>query len=195
MKKENTTTKTATTFADLLHAYETATRNRNGNADTETAYTTALTTLATACTYSVLKKLCNVGGAVTEQTKSTTDTAKTLRTLRQLLTKDIATLNRLQYATDNATEYQYNADGERVLTVLDKELYSASKQLIAQPLESEGLDLINTAIVTILSETEKVADTSTNFMETPYNVRRLKRKVYIKDTSSLGGYEKPLDVR
>lgn len=178
-----------TTFADLLREYETATANRNnGNPESETLFTTALQTLATACTYSVLKKLSNVGGYVTETSKATTDTAKVIRELRRTLTKDIANLNRLKYATDNATEWQYNADGERERVILDKDLNEASKKLASEPLAGDGMDLIHTAIVTILNETAKT-DLSPLFMETPYSIRRLKKKVYIKDISSLGGYE------
>lgn len=158
-------------------------------ANSETEYTIALQTLATACTYSVLKKLANVGGAVTESTKATTDTAKTIRELRRTLTADLNTLDRLKYATDNATEYRYNADGDTERVILDRNLYEDSKKLASQSLSGEGLDLVNTAIMVILAETEKVADLDTNFMEAPYTVRRLKKKVYIQNVDSLGGYE------
>ena len=181
-----TTTTTATTFADVLRKYETATRHRS--VETETEYTLALQTLATACVYSVLKKLANVGGTVTETSKATTDTAKTIRELRRTLTADIKHLENLKYSTDNATEYRYNADGERELVVLDKDLYTASKTLASETLQGEGFDLVQTAILTILSETAKT-DLQGEFLERPYQVRRLKKKVYIKSVDSLGGYE------
>lgn len=199
--KDTKTTKTTTTasgtttaskdtnnnaFATLLRTYEQQTRTRTPQ--TETDYTKALQELATACTYSVLKKLCNVGGTVTETTKSTTDTTKTIRTLRQTIAQDTNNLKRLTYATNNATAYEYNADGELKEVVKDKELNKAIPKLLDYCL-NDGIDLINTAIVTILTETEKATDTTANFMEQPYEVRRLKRKVYIKDVDSLGGYE------
>lgn len=189
--KKTTTTANADRngFAELLRTYENATRNRNGNADTESKYTTALQDLATACTFSVLKKLCNVGGTVTEQTKSTTDTAKTIRTLRQTLAKDLHDLDRLTYATENATAQEYNADGDLVTVIKDKDLYKASADLIGQCFSGDGLDLVNTAILTIMTETEKATDLSVDFMETPYTVRRLKRKVYIKESDTVNGYE------
>lgn len=188
-------TKTTTTnananngFATLLRTYENATRNRNGNAETETAYNTALTDLATACAFSVLKKLCNVGGTVTETTKSTTDTAKTIRQLRQSLAKDLHDLDRLAYASVNATAQEYNADGDLITVIKDKDLHNALTALCGECF-GDGLDLMHTAIVAILTETEKATDTNGNFMETPYNVRRLKKKVYIQSVDSLGGYE------
>lgn len=192
MTNGSTTTK-ATPGADngltaLLRRYENATRNRNGNTETEQAYTTALTDLAAACTFSVLKKLCNVGGTVTEQTKSTTDTTGAIRQLRQSLAKDLHDLDRLQYASNNATAFEYNADGDLVSVVKDKDLYNAVSALCSECL-SDGIDLRNTAALAILAETAKATDLSADFMEEPYTVRRLKRKVYIKSEDSLGGYE------
>lgn len=182
--KKQPTTNNA--FTDLLRNYEKQARQRTPQ--TETEYTQALTELATACTYSVLKKLCNVGGTVTEQTKSTTDTTKTIRQLRQSIAQDTNNIKRLQYATNNATTYTYNKDGELIQSIIDNELYKASATLVNYSL-GDGIDLINTAIQTILSETSKTQDINTNFMEKPYNVRRLKRKVYIKSVDSIGGYE------
>jgi hypothetical protein len=128
----NKTTETKTTFADILRKYESATRNRR--AETETEFALALQTLATACVYSVLKKLANVGGTVTETSKATSDTTKTIRELRRTLTADINALNRLQYATENATEYRHNADGERERVITDRPLYDASKKLASETL-------------------------------------------------------------
>lgn len=188
MKNEKKATNT-TTFAELLRTYETATLNRNnGNPESETLFTTALQTLATACTFSVLKKLENVGGYVTETSNVKTDSAKVIRELKRTLAKDLHDLNRLQYATENATELQYNPEGELQRVIVDSDLNKASKKLASQTFSGDGLDLVNTAIVTILNETAKT-DLSPLFMETPYSVRRLKKKVYIKDISSLGGYE------
>lgn len=183
-----TTHNTENGFTTLLRTYETATRNRNGNAETETAFDNALTDLATACAFSVLKKLCNVGGTVTETTKSTTDTAKTIRQLRQSLAKDLHDLDRIQYASNNATALEYNADGDLITVIKDKDLHTALTALCGECF-GDGLDLMHTAIVAILTETEKATDTNGNFMETPYNVRRLKKKVYIQSVDSLGGYE------
>lgn len=188
MKDINTTTKTDehNAFSELLRNYEKQARQRTPQ--TESDYTQALTDLATACTYSVLKKLCNVGGTVTETTKNPTDTAKTIRTLRQSIARDTNNIKRIEYATSKATALEHNKDGELVTVIKDKDLHNALTQLCSETL-SDGIDLINTAIVTILKETEKTSDLTADFMETPYTVRRLKRKVYIKQVDSVGGYE------
>lgn len=183
----NTKKATKNTFAPLLREYEKQARNRTS--ETETEYTKALQDLATACTYSVLKKLCNVGGVVTEQTKSTSDTAKTIRTLRQTLTKDLKTLDRIAYTSEHATALEYNQDGELQTVIKDKHLNETFEKLCAETFSGDGLDLVNTAVIAIMTETEKHTDLSTDFMEVPYTVRRLKRKVYIHDVNSLGGYE------
>ena len=173
-------------FATLLRTYEQQARTRTPQ--TEQEFTKALTELATACTYSVLKKLCNVGGTLTETTKSTSDTTKTIRTLRQSIAQDTNNIQRLTYATNNATAYEYNQDGELKQVIKDKELNKAIPKLLDHCF-NDGIDLINTAIVTILTETSKANDLSIDFLESPYQVRRLKKKVYIKDVESLGGYE------
>lgn len=173
-------------FTKLLRTYEQAARTRTPQ--TEQQFATALQELATACTYSVLKKLCNVGGAVTEQTKNTNDTTKTIRTLRQSIAQDTTNIKALHYATNNATAYEYNQDGELKQVIKDKELNKAITKLLDYCF-NDGIDLINTAIVTILTETSKATDLTTNFLESPHQVRRLKKKVYIKDVDSLGGYE------
>ena len=187
MKNTKTTTmQTGNPFTELLRNYETATRNRTPQ--TETEYTKALQDLATACTYSVLKKLCNVGGYVDESTKTPTDTAKAIRQLRQSIAQDKDNHNRLNYAINHSPELQYNKDGELKQVVANKELYQSITKLINHCI-GDGIDLINTAVTTILTETAKTTDINTDFMETPYTVRRLKRKVYIQDVNSLGGYE------
>lgn len=181
------TTNTNNPFTTLLRNYETATRNRNGNTDSETAYTKALTDLATACTFSVLKKLCNVGGVVTETTKTPTDTTKTIRTLRKDLARDLHDLDRLTYSVNTATALTHTPNGDIISSVIDKDLDTAVTTLLKLSL-GDSIDLVNTAVVAILTETAK-ADTSIDFMEQPYTVKRLKRKVYIKEVDTVDGYE------
>ena len=171
---KKTTTTTNNAFLDLLRNYETATRNRNQKNESE--FTKALTDLATACTFSVLKKCIQVSHN------------PELIKLRNGLMHSINNLQRLHYAVDNSTELEFDANGDLSTKVTDKTLNKAIEKLINESL-SDGYDLLNTAIISILSETEKITDLSGNFMETPYNIRRLKRKVYIKTEDSKGGFE------
>lgn len=184
--QENENVKKKDTFQTLLRNYEMQARQRTPQ--TETNYTNALQELATACTYAVLKKLCNVGGVVTEDTKNVSDTTKVIRGLRQSVARDANNIKRIQYAIDNSSTLAYNSNGELQRVITDRELYQSLDKLMEHSLD-DGLDLVNTAVVTILNETTKQSDLSLDFMEAPYTVRRLKRKVYIKKEDSANGWE------
>lgn len=167
------------TFVDLLREYEQQATTRTPQ--TEKAYTTALLNLATATAYSVLKKCIDVSQN------------KALIQVKRDIAKDTALLRNIEYAQANAYEHKYNKDGERVLTIKDKDLHKAFTDLCSQSM-GEGLDLMHDAVVTILAETEKAKDRNGGtlppaFMEQPYEVRRLNRKVWIKTVESVNGWE------
>ncbi|MDE6149554.1 MAG: hypothetical protein K2F81_05600 [Ruminococcus sp.] len=178
--KTTTTTTTATEnrFALLLREYEQQARNRQQTptAETEKAYTKALTDLATATAYSVLKKCIDVSQN------------KALIQVKQSIAKDTHALQQIEYANATAYETTYNADGEKVQRVKDKDSKQALDKLCAECL-GDGLDLVNDAVIAIMTETAKAVDISADFMEMPYIVRRLKRKVWIKTADSVDGWE------
>lgn len=171
-KTTNTTTATTTesrnTFADLIATY---------NADPRNADT--LQALATACAYSVLKKCIDTSGNTV------------LVKARQSIAHDTATQRRTTYANANAYETTYNADGDPVRKVKDKDLSAAFNDLCAETY-GDGYDLVQDAIVAILDETAKQADRDPDQitdLARPYTVRRLKRKVWIKTAESVNGWE------
>ena len=178
-KTTTTTNANANPFVELLRQYEQQATTRTPQ--TEKDYTTALLNLATATAYSVLKKCIE------------TSQNQTLVQVKRDIAKDTALLQRIEYAQRNAYEYRYNKDGERVLTVKDKDLHTALSKLCAETL-GEGIDLVHDAVITIMTETDKAKDRNNgtlapNFMEQPYQVRRLKRKVWIKVEESANGWE------
>lgn len=177
-KTESKTTETAKTFADLLRDYERATRNylQRPCKETERERTETAKTLATACTFAVLKKLESASGN------------KTIADLRRDLARDLDNANDLAYSIQNATKTEYNADGERVTRVKDEDLNKASADLTAETI-SDASDLLQTALLTIYAETAMTADLTADFMEAPYTVRRLKRKIWIKTAESKNGWE------
>ncbi len=157
-----------TTFADAVKSY---------NADP--ANVDALTTVATAVTYAVLKKVIN------------TTSNPTLQTIRKELTRDRADLDRLAYATDNATRLAFNESGDLVVEVVDQRLVDASAKLAGLTL-GDGLDLVHDAVCAILEQTAAQMERDPGMptdLERPYETRRLKRKVYIKSTESAGAWE------
>lgn len=225
MKATNTTTKATTTakqetFTALLvnYTFQANPKTRTSEKD----YTKALTDLATAVAYSVLKKCITVSQN------------PTLIQTRQDLARDLHTLDCIAYANEHATAIRCNADGDPYTAIIDKDLHKALTTLCGQTL-GDGLDLVNDAIVTILAETEKatqrtlytlydecdkelysgyerpdcVPDSITTdtyldndyfieitpmcnhiqWLEKPYPVRRLKRKVWIKTSESVNGWE------
>ena len=168
---------TSQDFANVIQQYE---QQATQQTDT-TAYTNALVDLAKAVTYSVLKKCISVSQD------------KTLIQTRQDLTRDLHTLDGIAYANNNAYETRYTINGDRHTAIIDKELHKVLITLYGQTL-GDGLDLLNTAIVCILSETDKAKDRNggtlpPKFMEQPYTVRRLNRKVWIKTAESVNGWE------
>ena len=190
-KTESETTETVKTFADLLRDYEQATREylQTPCHKTESKRTETAKALATACTFAVLKKLETASGN------------KTIADLRRDLARDLNNADDLAYSIQNATKTEYNADGERVIKTADKDLNKASADLTAETI-SDASDLLQTALLTIYAETAKIQekypyyfwmiDTDGKpfpFMEFPYTVRRLKRKVWIKTAESVDGWE------
>lgn len=168
----------ATTFANLLRTYESHASNPTAD---PTAYANALTDLATAVAYSVLKKCINVSGN------------PTLTQVRRDLARDLHNLDRLAYANENATETRYNADGDRYTAIIDKELFKALSDLCKDTF-GDGIDFVNDAVVSILAETEKARERNGGtlpvaFMEQTFEVRRLNRKVWIKTAESVNGWE------
>ena len=163
-----TNAKTTNPFATLLTNYTTNPTNA-----------TALTDLATAVAYSVLKKCIEASQN------------PALIKARQSIARDKANLARIDYANANAYETTYTTDGERVKTVKDKDLANALTDLYKTAF-GDGLDLVHDAIVAILDETAKQADREPDQpadLERPYTVRRLNRKVWIKTADSVGGWE------
>ena len=139
----------------------------------------ALSTLATATVYSVLKKVIN------------TTANPTLKMVRTDMTRGLNDLDRLDYATNNATRLTYSADGDPTVEVIDSALSEAAAKIIHENL-GDGLDLVNDAVVAILEETAKQLDRDPDMptdLERPYTVRRLKKKVWIKVEESVNGWE------
>lgn len=213
-------TDTKATFTTLMLEYI-----RQANPSTRTSekdYTKALTDLATAVAYSVLKKCIE------------TSQNQALIQVKRDIARDTALLNNIKYAQDNAYEYRYNKDGERVLVIKDKDLHTALNKMCAETM-GEGIDLVHEAVISLMTEYEKATQrtlytlydqndkeiysgyerpqdipesitestyldndyyieimTMNNhiqWLEKPYTIRQLKRKVWIKVEDSKNGWE------
>lgn len=179
-----TTTPTAPTkdektlfTTDLLTAYEKAVKTAHD-------HTTDLDRIANDPT--VTETLQAVGQWATFSTLKKVNTASanpvTMQATRDLMC-DLANINRRKYATENDHTVKYNDDGDPVTVYNDLRKYTPS--ICAETL-TDATDLLQTALLTIWAETVRIiTDDPTaldgHFMTTPVNVRRLRRKVYIKD--------------
>ena len=161
-------------FDTLLRNYENAYIDQNKD------LTTHLQTLATACVCSVLRKCIQVSGN------------KAMETLRNDTLKDrnnLLNIERIQTATSGL---YFNASGDLVQDT-DTETQQQVHDLLKQSI-SDGYDLVDDAILLILTETDKAKQRNNGqlqplFLETPYTQRQLKRKVYIQVADSVNGWE------
>ena len=179
MRKDQTATTTAAMqetadskkdFSSLLRKYETAYRNNSADlAD-------VLQEIGTAVAYSVLRKCIDVS-----QNPQLTE-------VKRSIARDTNTIKNIKYSSEHAFETVYTQDGDRETRTKDSDYRYAYTKLAGQTL-GDGLDLVNTAIASLLEETKKADTAQDNFLEIPYSVRRLKKKVWIKLEDSANGWE------
>lgn len=140
--------------------------------------------LATAVAYSVINKCIDPQRKAAANRETVCDKGynPAMVQLKQGIAADIDLLEKMRYASENATKTEYNANGEQVITIADKDAYNALSTLTSESF-TDGLDLVNTAALAILEQAAEHAS-SEKWLDTPYNVRRLAKKVYIKTTDS-----------
>ena len=164
----------AKTFDTLLRNYE------NAYIDQSKDLAAHLQALATACACSVLRKCIFASGN------------KAMQGLRDNLIKDrsnLANIARIQAITSGL---YFNASGDLVQDT-DTETQQQVQALLQQSI-SDGYNLVNDAILLILTETDKAKQRNGGqlqplFLETPYTQRQLKCKVYIQIADSVNGWE------
>ena len=165
-------------FAKLLRTYEHATAT---GADTAAP----LYALAAACALSVVKKCIDPQRKTAEerQTVSNGGMSAALVEVRRGIRADLALLENLTAAHNAAYVMRYNAAGDMVQEVADKAAEKVAAALQGEPL-TDGLDLVNAAVVAVLEQTAEHATAAPGWMEEPYTMRRLCRRVIIKAEDS-----------
>lgn len=166
------------TFTKLLRTYEQTTAAGADNAN-------ALYALAAACALSVVKKCIDPQRktAAERQTVSNGGMSAALVEVRRGIKSDISLLESLTAAHNAAYVLRYNAAGDLVQEVADKAAEKVAAALQSETL-SDGLDLVNAAVVAILEQTAEHATAAPGWMEQPYTLRRLCRRVIIKAEDS-----------
>lgn len=153
---------------------------------TSAKFTEVTTDLATAVAYSVIRK-CLDPQAKSGKT-SNSGCNPQLEEVKRSIYRDTNTLKNIDYSCKEAFTTVYNEDGDRQTKTKDSDYRYAYNKLTQRTL-GDGLDLVNTAIVSLLDECTKVDTTTGNFLETVYTVRKLKKKVWIKVSDSVNGWE------
>lgn len=162
---------------DILTAYENAiltAYNRTPNPDRISADPTVVATMQAVgqwATYAVIKRIIKASAH------------PVVMQLQRDLTADLANNAARLYAIDNDHHNTYNRNGDAV-TVYD-DMHTYTPTLCAATL-SDATDLLQTALLTIWSETIRVitdrpADLASHWLTTPTAVRRLRKRVYIND--------------
>ena len=181
MTKQQTAT-TTTTFETLLVDFCNEYR-KDSNSE---KFTAVATDLATAVAFSVLRKCLDPQAKSGKPSNSGCNPQ--LDEVKRSIYRDTNTLKNIDYSCKKAFTTVYNEDGDRQTKTADSDYRYAYNKLTQQTL-GDGLDLVNTAIVSLLDECTKVDTTTENFLETVYTVRRLKKKVWIKIEDSVNGWE------
>lgn len=172
------------TFADVLKAFETSVhdykKSPTPTPKTEKAYAESLQSLATAVTYSVLKKCINVSAD------------RTLLQARRDVARDSANIEALRHASNHEKSIRYNADGDSKEVITDKDLHRTVTKLVGETL-GDGSDLVSIATVSILEEAAKATERNGGtlplvWIEKPYTKRQLRKKVYIQSVDSVNGW-------
>lgn len=180
-----TTTTETRNFTDLLRQYE----KEYNNDKTSVAFSNVLDELATAVAYSVIKKCLDPQQKGRKDGQVSNSGCNTqLDEVKRSIYRDKNTLKNIDYSCKEAYITTYNEDGDRVTKTKDSEYRHAYNKLTQQTL-GDGLDLVHVAMVALLDESEKADRTKENYLENTHEVRRLKKKVWIKSADSVNGWE------
>lgn len=180
-----TTTTETRNFTDLLRQYE----KEYNNDKTSVAFSNVLDELATAVAYSVIKKCLDPQRKGRKDGQVSNSGCNTqLDEVKRSIYRDKNTLTNIDYSCKQAFITVYSEDGDRQTKTKDSDYRYAYNKLSQQTL-GDGLDLVHVAMVALLDESEKADRTRENFLENTYEVRRLKKKVWIKSADSVNGWE------
>lgn len=180
-----TTTTETRNFTDLLRQYE----KEYNNDKTSVAFSNVLDELATAVAYSIIKKCLDPQRKGRKDGQVSNSGCNTqLDEVKRSIYRDKNTLANIDYSCKQAFVTVYSEEGDRQTKTKDSDYRYAYNKLSQQTL-GDGLDLVHVAMVALLDESEKADRTRENFLENTYDVRRLKKKVWIKSADSVNGWE------
>lgn len=185
-KGENTMNekKNANTTPAPVKDFEQVKRNFETALDSGKDYGPALLDLSTVFAYSVVNKCIDPQRKAAADRDSVSDNGQNpaMIALKRGIAFDRRTLDNTAAAANAATRCTLNKDGDPVTETVDRDAAAALAALVGETL-SDGIDLVQTAAVALLEQAADHAD-GPGWLDKPYTVRRLSRKVYIKETDS-----------
>lgn len=142
-------------------------------------YSKELMELAQACAYSTVKKCIDPQRKTAPQrdTISNNGINPVMVDLRRGIAQDVKILDMTAANADKATHATLDANGDPVTEVVDKDAETALTDLIGETL-SDGIDLVQEAAAAILEQAIDHAY-GPEWLDRPYTVRQLDRRVYI----------------
>ena len=165
------------TFADTLRIFENAYASGN--------YTAELWELSTAIAYAVLNKVLDPQRKTAQerQTVSNCGRSPAMVAVKQGMTSDLHLLANTRAANDAATYSRLNADGEMEWNLTaDADALDAIGELVGECL-TDGADMVQEVAAAILEQAQAHA-AADGWMEQPYTVKRISKRVLIKEESA-----------
>lgn len=183
-KSRKATPATDKAASHALSAFETVKRNFETAYSAGGDYSAALLDLSQAIAYSTLNKCLDPQRKTAADRETVSDNGQNpaLLEVKRGIYFDRQTLDNTATAAAKATKATFTADGDPVTITADKDAETALNALIGETL-SDGIDLVNAAALALL---EQAADhaTAPGWLDVPYTVRRLSKRVYIRSTDS-----------
>lgn len=147
-------------------------------------YTDEITALATAIAKSVLNKVIDpqrkTAGEKTAVSNSGVN--KYLDELKRGIYFDERNLSNIRHWSNLPYEIEYTKNGDMLM--IEHEGTSAALETLLDYCLTEGIDLVQTAVVALLEQAESHAENGENWLDEPFTVRRLSKRVYIRETDS-----------
>lgn len=106
-----------------------------------------------------------------------------LVSLRREIFADVAALDNLKSAVNAALAVKFSEDGDALTDIVDKKAWERSNVLSRERL-GDGMDLVQDVVLALLEEQAAGHTTAANWLDTPYTIRKLDKRVLIKDTDS-----------
>lgn len=174
-----------TTATATRKDFETVKRNFEQAFASGGDYSAELLDLSTAVAYSVLNKCLDPQRKTAVDREQVSDNGQNpaLLAVKRGIAADRRTLDSTKTLADRSTRITFNTDGDAVTVTADKEADKALGVVLRERL-TDGIDLVQEAAAAILEQAAEHADPAALWLDSKYTVRRLSRRVYIRQDDS-----------